>query len=125
MIGLKLLLQSCYTLSMPSPFKYVLLATVTVIALSFVVPSMFMSNGVDEYSGEEKLQAQQAIDDVVSTLSSPSTYKLYTTKMVVRDLEPTGEPLCPYTATVTMHTLLGYKYGSFTVRPNCGVFPST
>jgi hypothetical protein len=110
---------------MNKSIKILLGVIVAVVTASYIMPVVFMSNGVDSYSGEEKILAQQAIDEVVLALSSPSTYKIYTTKMVVRNLEPTSDALCPYTATVTLHTLLGYKYGSFTVRPNCGVSPTT
>lgn len=91
--------------------------------LSFVIPTIFISNGVDSYSGEKRAQAQQAIDDTIQHLSSPSTYRLYTTKIAVSDLKPTGDTLCPYTSKVTLYTAMGMRYSTFTVQPNCSVTP--
>jgi hypothetical protein len=108
---------------MSKSLKIVFGIIVTVAILSFAIPAIFISNGVDSYSGVERAQAQLAIDDTVQHLSSPSTYRLYTTKIAVSDLESTGDKLCPYTTTVTLYTLVGIRYSTLTVQPNCSVTP--
>lgn len=108
---------------MSKQFKISVGVIITAVFLSFLVPAIFISNGVDSYSGEERVQAQQAIDDAIQHMSSPSTYRLYTTKITVSDLEPTGDTLCPYTSRVTLYTALGIKYSTLTVQPNCSVTP--
>lgn len=104
--------------------KIIIGAIAVLTFFAYMAPALFLSDGVDAYSGEQKAQAQQAIDDVEQALSSPSIYKLYTTKISVQDLTPTGQTLCPYSANVTLHTFFGIRYATYEVQPNCSVTPA-
>jgi hypothetical protein len=99
------------------------LSLIAILVLAYAIPAIVISSGIEAYSGQEKLYAQRALDDVELHLSSPSLYKLYTTKIAVGGLKPTNDTNCPYSATATLYTFMGYKYATLIVRPGCSVTP--
>ena len=87
----------------------------------YIVPAFAVSDGLHQFSGKQQLAAAQAIAGLEDHLASPSTYKLYTTKISVTSVEETGDVSCPYVAALVRHTYFGIKSNSYLVEPGCSV----
>lgn len=93
---------------------------VAIILTGYLVPAIAISDGTGEYTGEEKEYAEKAIWELEALhLSSPSLYKLYTTKHKVIKLENTNKSRCKYKVIIAGHTYFGREYIKHEVMPGC------
>jgi len=86
---------------------------VAVFFLSYLLPALIISNGVEQYSGKEKEFAYVTLDWTEQALSSPSFYKIYVTKLQVTNVKKSDYPCNDhwsggnYEADVKFYTYFG------------------
>jgi hypothetical protein len=94
-----------------SAFLLVPIVLFVILMIGYLVPALLISNGAENYQGEDKRRAESAILTVESHLSTPSFYKMYTTKFKVVDVKPTESTECgDYEAIVHGYTYFGIHF---------------
>lgn len=90
------------------------------IMLSYILPFVLIDDGTSNYDGEAKEYAVKSLDDLDLWLSSPSFYKIYTTRFKVTSIERTDNSRCPYEASIQAYSFFGLRTQRFIVQPGCG-----
>jgi len=103
----------------------IIVLLITIIFLSaYLLPAIFISNGTERYSGVDKEYAESSIRELDIALSTPSFYKLVTTKLKVTDFKQVSDENCKYIAIIQGYTYFGIHTENAKWKVSeCGVMP--
>lgn len=89
------------------------------IVFGLIVPGMVLSDGTRGLPPKERADARAAIESVETHLSSPSFYRLFTSKLRVEEVR-SAKNFCGEDAHIIhLHTYFGLPSG-ITFRVECG-----
>ena len=83
-----------------------------------ILPMFVIQNGIQNLEPEHRQYGSMALSDLELSLSTPSFYKVYTTKFQVLELE-SGDDQCTYKAIIQSYGLFGVKLDTWLVD-GCG-----
>lgn len=86
--------------------------------MGYIIPSTIISDGRKEYHGQDENRAKLALSNLKISLSSPSLYKIYTTKFKVISIKPAVPSECgDYEAIIYGYTYFGVHFQTWRVGP--------
>ena len=91
----------------------------------YAVPAVLITDGVERYEGEQQAFAKDALGLTETHLSTPSVYRLWTTKLRVTSVAQSDSDdgksysCSPYVATVQAYSYFGLRGSRYRVA-DCG-----